>query len=281
MPRKNNSVNMYGKSWGPVDEQNLKNAIRLMEQLNKLAENFAGSLSSVNKITNQINEAARLKNELDKIGVKLNEDQAKNVLKALDAKKQQNTESKKYNDLNDVIDSVNRNYANKTPNRLTSGNFGSTVVGAIQQNRAQTIFKEQLTQGLKNAGQKDIKSGKVLDYAYKETADKMNQSAGKYSKASSLLQIAADTFMSAVKTFGGMFTEGKNKQVNTYEDTFTGIAARTGYSRSEVIYLMNAVGYDYQIDGYGYVTGQSVKAGEDALGKTVKITLSEKYEDSE
>lgn len=233
MPRKNNSVNMYGKSWGPVDEQNLKNAIKLMEQLNKLAENFAGSLSSVNKITNQINEAARLKNELDKIGVKLNEDQAKNVLKALDAKKQQNTESKKYNDLNDVIDSVNRNYANKTPNRLTSGNFGSTVVGAIQQNRAQTIFKEQLTQGLKNAGQKDIKSGKVLDYAYKETADKMNQSAGKYSKASSLLQIAADTFMSAVKTFGGMFTEGKNKQVNTYEDTFTGIAARTGYSRSE------------------------------------------------
>ena len=233
MPRKNNSVNMYGKSWGPVDEQNLKNAIKLMEQLNKLAENFAGSLSSVNKITNQINEAARLKNELDKIGVKLNEDQAKNVLKALDAKKQQNTESKKYNDLNDVIDSVNRNYANKTPNRLTSGNFGSTVVGAIQQNRAQTIFREQLTQGLKNAGQKDIKSGKVLDYAYKETADKMNQSAGKYSKASSLLQIAADTFMSAVKTFGGMFTEGKNRQVNTYEDTFTGVAARTGYSRSE------------------------------------------------
>ena len=55
----------------------------------------------------------------------------------------------------------------------------------------------------------------------------------------------------------------------------------TGYSRSEVIYLMNALGYDYQIDGYGYVTGQSVKAGEDALGKTVKITLSEKYEDSE
>lgn len=233
MPRKSNSVNMYGKSWGPIDEQNLKNAIKLMEQLNKLAENFAGSLSGVNKITNQINEASRLKNELDKVGVKLNKEQAENVLKALNAKKQQNTESKKYDDLNDVINSVNNKYNSRTSTRLTSSNFGSTIVGAIQQKEARNIFQQQLKQGLANAGQKDIKSGKVLDVAYKETADKLNQSAGKYSKWTGVLQIAADTFMSAVKTFGGMFTEGKNKQVNTYEDTFTGIAARTGYSRSE------------------------------------------------
>ena len=233
MPRKSNSVNMYGKSWGPIDEQNLKNAIKLMEQLNKLAENFAGSLSGVNKITNQINEASRLKNELDKVGVKLNKEQAENVLKALNAKKQQNTESKKYDDLNDVINSVNNKYNSRTSTRLTSSNFGSTIVGAIQQKEARNIFQQQLKQGLANAGQKDIKSGKVLDVAYKETADKLNQSAGKYSKWTGVLQIAADTFMSAVKTFGGMFTEGKNKQVNTYENTFTGIAARTGYSRSE------------------------------------------------
>lgn len=233
MPRKNNSVNMYGKSWGPIDEQNLKNAIKLMEQLNKLAENFAGSLSGVNKITNQINEASRLKNELDKVGVKLNKEQAENVLKALNAKKQQNTESKKYNDLNDVIDSVNNKYNSRTSTRLTSSNFGSTIMGAVQQKEARNILQQQLKQGLANAGQKDIKSGKVLDVAYKETADKLNESAGKYSKWTGVLQIAADTFMSAVKTFGGMFTEGKNKQVNTYENTFTGIAARTGYSRSE------------------------------------------------
>ena len=233
MPRKSNSVNMYGKSWGPIDEQNLKNAIKLMEQLNKLAENFAGSLSGVNKITNQINEASRLKNELDKVGVKLNKEQVENVLKALNAKKQQNTESKKYDDLNDVINSVNNKYNSRTSTRLTSSNFGSTIMGAIQQKEARNIFQQQLKQGLDNAGQKDIKSGKVLDMAYKETADKLNQSAGKYSKWTGVLQIAADTFMSAVKTFGGMFTEGKNKQVNTYENTFTGIAARTGYSRSE------------------------------------------------
>ena len=50
-----------------------------------------------------------------------------------------------------------------------------------------------------------------------------------------------------------------------------------GYSRSEVIYLMNALGYDYEIDGYGYVTGQSIKAGDSAENKKIKITLSEKF----
>ena len=52
----------------------------------------------------------------------------------------------------------------------------------------------------------------------------------------------------------------------------------TGYSRSEVIYLMNALEYDYEIDGYGYVTGQSIAAGADVGTNKVKITLSEKEE---
>ena len=233
MPRKSNSVNMYGKSWGPIDEQNLKNAIKLMEQLNKLAENFAGSLSGVNKITNQINEASRLKNELDKVGVKLNKEQAENVLKALNAKKQQNTASKKYDDLNDVIDSVNRNYSRRTSTRLTSGNFGSTVSGAIQQKQARNILQQQLSEGLKNAGQKDIKSGKVLDYAYAETADKLNKSAGKYSKAANILQVAADTFSTGVKTLVSLFKSGIDNQYKTYENTFSNLATRTGVTRSQ------------------------------------------------
>lgn len=233
MPRKSNSVNMYGKSWGPIDEQNLKNAIKLMEQLNKLAENFAGSLSGVNKITNQINEASRLKNELDKVGVKLNKEQAENVLKALNAKKQQNTESKKYNDLNDVIDSVNRNYSRGTSTQLTSGNFGSTVSGAIQQKQARNILQQQLSEGLKNAGQKDIKSGKILDVAYKETADKLNKSAGKYSKAANILQVAADTFSTGVKTLVSLFKSGIDNQYKTYENTFSNLATRTGVTRSQ------------------------------------------------
>ena len=54
----------------------------------------------------------------------------------------------------------------------------------------------------------------------------------------------------------------------------------TGYSRSEVINLMDALDYEYQIDGYGYVTSQSIKAGDTVTGE-VKITLSNKYEESE
>ena len=53
-----------------------------------------------------------------------------------------------------------------------------------------------------------------------------------------------------------------------------------GYSRSEAIYLMKALGYKFEIDGYGYVTDQSIAAGKDVKqSDTVKITLSGKYEE--
>ncbi len=48
----------------------------------------------------------------------------------------------------------------------------------------------------------------------------------------------------------------------------------TGYTRSEVIYLMDALNYAYEIEGYGYVASQSIKAGEEVGDNTVKITLS-------
>ena len=50
----------------------------------------------------------------------------------------------------------------------------------------------------------------------------------------------------------------------------------TGYTRSEAIYLMKTLGFDYELEGYGYVTAQSIKAGEVVGGNTVKITLNEK-----
>ena len=49
-----------------------------------------------------------------------------------------------------------------------------------------------------------------------------------------------------------------------------------GYSRSDAIYLMKTLGYKYELEGYGYVTAQSIKAGELVGDNTVKITLSEK-----
>lgn len=49
-----------------------------------------------------------------------------------------------------------------------------------------------------------------------------------------------------------------------------------GYSRSDAIYLMKTLGYKYELEGYGYVTAQSIQAGELVGDNTVKITLSEK-----
>ncbi len=49
-----------------------------------------------------------------------------------------------------------------------------------------------------------------------------------------------------------------------------------GYSRSDAIYLMKTLGYDYELVGYGYVTAQSIKEGELVGNKVVKITLKEK-----
>ena len=51
-----------------------------------------------------------------------------------------------------------------------------------------------------------------------------------------------------------------------------------GYSRSDAIYLMETLGYKYELEGYGYVTAQSIKEGEIVGDNTVKITLNEKGE---
>ncbi|MBR3209443.1 MAG: penicillin-binding protein [Bacilli bacterium] len=47
----------------------------------------------------------------------------------------------------------------------------------------------------------------------------------------------------------------------------------TGYSRSEVIYLMKTLGYDYELEGYGYVKQQSLAPGENVENKKIKIIL--------
>ena len=47
-----------------------------------------------------------------------------------------------------------------------------------------------------------------------------------------------------------------------------------GYTRSEVIYLMKTLGYKYELEGYGYVTAQSIKEGDLVGDNTVKVTLS-------
>ena len=79
MPRKKQNVEAYGKSWSPIDLPNLEKAIKLYERLNYLQDHFANSLSGSQAIMQQINEKTDIQNELQRLGIKLTEDQAKEV----------------------------------------------------------------------------------------------------------------------------------------------------------------------------------------------------------
>lgn len=52
-----------------------------------------------------------------------------------------------------------------------------------------------------------------------------------------------------------------------------------GWSRSDAERILNYMGIKYEIEGYGYVTSQSISAGTNNLkDQTIKLTLSEKYD---
>ncbi len=52
-----------------------------------------------------------------------------------------------------------------------------------------------------------------------------------------------------------------------------------GFSRIEAIALLDLLDVDYEINGYGFVTEQSIKVGE-AIQEKLKLTLEQKYEDA-
>ena len=52
-----------------------------------------------------------------------------------------------------------------------------------------------------------------------------------------------------------------------------------GWSRSDAERILNYMGIKFEIEGYGYVTSQSISAGTNNLkDQTIKLTLSDKYE---
>jgi len=72
----------------------------------------------------------------------------------------------------------------------------------------------------------------------------------------------------------------KGETVLSYDKVFlitNGSAGKmpdlTGYTRSDAIYLMKALGFNYKIEGYGHVIGQSIPPLEDVNGREVIITL--------
>ena len=80
MARRKEKVSAYGRMWGQEDVKTLEKLIKLYERLNYLQDHFAGSLSGASAIWSQINEKTDIQNELKEMGIKLNEEEAKNVL---------------------------------------------------------------------------------------------------------------------------------------------------------------------------------------------------------
>lgn len=237
MARRKENVDAYGKSWRPIDLQNLEKAVKLMERLNYLNDHFANSLSGSAAIWSQINERMEIQDELQKLGIKLTKQQCEEVIKLL----------KNQTMLNEMLDDNEAtqrkmtklvNQANKggTSTHLSRGNFGNAVAGAFQQNYATKQYNAHLMSIASSTG-KSVSDKSVIAAAEKQTVKDLKLSSGKFGLAADVMQVAANTFSSAVGIVSKLFTSGMNNQYNAYNNTFTDISVRTGMTRSQ--YMSN------------------------------------------
>lgn len=256
MPRKKQNVDAYGKSWSPIDIPNLEKAIKLYERLNYLQDHFADSLSGSHNIMSQINEKTDIQNELQELGIKLTEDQAKKVIESLKLRQRENELLDKSNRSTSgvLVGNLNSNPYEKTtsynkPNvdiykqdsiRGYLNNAGS-IYSTSKQNRlynqAVNIEAEKLkaagsimsNEGLRKTAEINIKNGKMSN----EASKLLDKSAQGFTKGASVIQIAADTLLAGVNKLASLFFEGANKQKQVYEDTFTNISVRNRTTRSQ------------------------------------------------
>ena len=275
MPRKSNSISMYGKQWGPIDIPNLEKAIQLYEKLNKLAENFADSLSGSDKIMKQINERADIQNQLKKTGIKLSEDEVKNVLNALDAQKQQNEELNKQAETlkrTSSLDSVlNRTGISQSTDRLSINNFGSTVTSAVQQRYIQNRLNENYKYYSKNSVAKNPET--ITRLTENKTVNDIKGSAGKFNIAANVLQVAANTFSAAIEKLTTLFTRGIDNQYTAYENTFSNLATRTGVTRSQ--YYTTQAGVPGQLSAIDMYDNVRVSEVQNMWGSLAKSGFSQ------
>lgn len=219
--RKRRSIEEYGKRWSIVDLDNLKDTVKLLKELQDLQDNFANSLSGSAKILNNINRKTEIQIKLRERNNKLTLEQNQHLVDELSSLQQSNDELDETKDtVKEIMFNANKiaNQAKKDP--LTLNNAGSYIVGNIQKNKATKLYDEY------------IKQGKTNDEAINLAANKMAESANKYSIASGLIQTAANTFKSAASQLWSMISSGASEQVGIYNSTFTNIAARTGTTKS-------------------------------------------------
>ena len=232
---KKRNVDAYGKSWSPIDIPNLEKAVKLYERLNYLQDHFAGSLSGSSKIWSQINEKAEIETELQKLGVKLTEEQAKNVLELFKVRERENRLSGFGNIPGGASGTIQRaqSITNNNGQTLSMNNAGSFIANVAQQRYAQKQLNNniQYFQDIAKQMGRDPNSRLTSKLAENKTVNQLTESAGKFNFAADMIQVAANTFSKAVNVFSGLFFGGLNRQANTYEDTFTNISVRTGINK--------------------------------------------------
>ena len=232
MPRRKQSVTMFGKSWSVVDLPNLEKAVKLFRELIDLQNNFADSLSGADKIMNQINKNSEIRNELDKLGIKLNEQQLNQVIDRLKQIGSVNTELSNQIDITrQIIDKSNQITSSNTPrySNINRNNFGASVMGIVQEKKANKLYTQAYNNAMKIPG---TTQEQAQSFAIDSAANSLSASAGKFELGASLLQTAANTFFQGVSKLSDLFTSGMNQQVSVYNSTFSNIAARTNTNRS-------------------------------------------------
>ena len=235
MPRRKQTYEAYGKVWSPVDIPNLEKAIKCLEKINDLSRNFADSLSGSEAISKQINDNFEAREELQKTGIKLNEEQTKQVLKELKARQQNNDE------LDDANQKLRRN------NQITWSNVGSTYANAKY---------ERYVQNNPNA-----------------TDAQLNKAASKFLLAGDVMQIAADTLHNSINTIVSVFTSGLEAQRNIYNSTFQNVSVRTGTTRST--YYANQRALPSTLQSQGLYNNVKVSEVMDMWNKLADIGMNQ------
>lgn len=275
MPRKKQNVEAYGKSWSPIDLPNLEKAIKLYERLNYLQDHFANSLSGSQAIMQQINEKTDIQNELQRLGIKLTEDQAKEVAGLIKKRQEENQELDKSNNLkkstygaltgDTIKNQYNRQqgytrpdtsvyqqrslqgFLNNASSIYTTGRQNKVYNQAVQSeiNRIKATGSIMSDAGIQKAAELNIKNGKMGN----EASQLLNKSAQGFSKGASVIQVAADTLLAGINKLTTLFFAGVNKQSQVYEDTFTNISVRNRTTRSQYYDAQRGINDELQEQG--------------------------------
>lgn len=235
MPRRKQTYEAYGKVWSPVDIPNLEKAIKCLEKINDLSANFANSLSGSEAISKQINDNFEAREELQKTGIKLNEEQTKQVLKELKARQQNNDE------LDDANDKLRKN------NNLTWGSVGDRAASALY-----TRYQKNHPQA---------------------TDVQLNRAATLFVRAGDVMQIAADTLHNSINTIVSVFTSGLEAQRNIYNSTFQNVSVRTGTTRST--YYANQRALPSTLQSQGLYNNVKVSEVMDMWNKLADIGMNQ------